>query len=57
MSEFIERFREAKNQHDPQLLRDTYTAVADAFEGVGDRAEAARWRKKAADQAAKAKVK
>ncbi len=57
MNEFVERFRVTKNQHDPQLLRDAYHAVADAFESVGNRAEAARWRKKAADQAAKAKVK
>jgi len=56
MSEFAERFHEAKNQQDPQLLSDAYNAVADALMGVGDLAEAAKWRKKAADQAAKAKA-
>jgi hypothetical protein len=56
MNEFAERFREAKNQHDPQLLSEAYNTVADAFEGVADREEAAKWRKKAADQAEKAKA-
>ena len=54
MNEFAERFREAKNQRDPQLLSEAYNLVADAFLGVGDLEEAAKWRKKAADQAAKA---
>jgi hypothetical protein len=56
MNEFAERFREAKNQRDPKLLSEAYKAVADAFMGVGDLVEAAKWRKKAADQAAKAKA-
>lgn len=56
MNEFVERFRQAKNQRDPQLLADAYNLVADAFTGVGDLAEAGKWRKKAADQAAKAKA-
>jgi hypothetical protein len=55
MDEFTDRFREAKNQHDPQLLSEAYAAVADAFEGAGDQAEAAKWRQKAADEAEKAK--
>jgi hypothetical protein len=56
MNDFAERFREAKNQRDPQLLSEAYDAVADAFMGVGDLEEAARWRKKAADQAVRVQV-
>jgi hypothetical protein len=55
MDEFATRFREARNQRDPQLLAEAYSAVADAFVGVGDQAEAAKWRHKAAEQAAKVK--
>jgi hypothetical protein len=55
MDEFASRFREAKSQRDPQLLSEAYAAVADAFVGVGDEAEAAKWRQKAAEQAAKAR--
>ena len=55
MDEFAERFREAKNQRDPQLLSEAYTAVADAFIDVGDILEADKWRQKAAEQAAIAK--
>ena len=55
MEEFARRFREAKNQRDPKLLSEAYAAVADAFTGVGDLEEAAQWRQKSADQAAKAK--
>ena len=55
MDEFAEKFREGKNQHDPELLSDAYSLVADAFANVGDQAEAAKWREKAAQQAAKAK--
>jgi hypothetical protein len=55
MEEFAVRFREGKNQRDPELLSEAYTLVADAFLGVGDQAEAARWRQKAAEQAALAK--
>src|SRR4029077_20156575 len=47
MDEFAERFREAKNQQDPKLLSEAYAAVADAFRGVGDQEEAAKWRQKA----------
>ncbi len=53
MDEFAERFRQGKNQHDPKLLSEAYTAVADAFVGVGDREEAAKWRRRAAEEAAK----
>jgi hypothetical protein len=53
MDEFIKRFREGKNQHDPKLLSEAYSAVADAFTNVGDREEADKWRQKAAQQAAK----
>jgi beta-lactamase regulating signal transducer with metallopeptidase domain len=56
MEEFARRFREAKNQRDPQLLSEAYSAVADAFTGVGDLVEAAKWRQKAAEQAAKAEA-
>ena len=56
MDEFAERFREAKNQRDPQLLAEAYSAVANAFTGVGDDVEAAKWRQKANEQAAKAKA-
>jgi hypothetical protein len=55
MEEFTRRFREAKDQRDPQLLSEAYAAVADAFTNVGDQAEAAKWRQKAAEQVAKAK--
>jgi hypothetical protein len=54
MDEFINRFREGKNQRDPKLLSEAYTVVADAFTSVGDREEADKWRQKAAEQAAKA---
>ncbi len=50
MDEFTERFREAKNQRDPQLLSEAYSVVADAFAGVGDQIEATKWRLKAAEQ-------
>lgn len=53
MDAFAERFRDTKNQRDPQLLSEAYAAVADAFAGVGDQEEAARWRQKSAEQAAK----
>jgi hypothetical protein len=55
MNEFPARFREGKNQRDPELLSEAYTLVADAFVGVGDQAEAEKWRQKAAEQAALAK--
>jgi hypothetical protein len=54
MNEFTRRFREAKDQRDPQLLSEAYAAVADAFTNVGDQTEATKWRQKAAEQAAKA---
>lgn len=54
MDEFEKRFRAAKDQRDPQLLSEAYAAVADAFVNVGDQAEAAKWRQKAAERAAKA---
>jgi hypothetical protein len=56
MDEFAKRFQEGKSQRDPQLLSEAYAAVADAFAGVGDQDEAAKWRQKAADQAAKVKL-
>ena len=56
MDEFAKRFREAKNQRDPQLLSEAYTLVADAFMNIGDFEEAVKWRMKAANQAAKAKA-
>jgi hypothetical protein len=55
MDEFEKRFREAKDQHDPQLLSEAYLAVAEAFTNVGDQEEAAKWRQKAAEQSLKAK--
>lgn len=55
MDEFAKRFREGKSQRDPQLLSEAYSVVAEAFVEVGDVAEAAKWRQKAAKQAAKAK--
>jgi hypothetical protein len=55
MDQFAERFREAKNQRNPQLLSEAYSAVAEAFAGVGDQEEAAKWRHKAAEHAAKVK--
>ena len=56
MDEFAERFRVAKNQRNPQMLAEAYMAVADAFIGVGDVLEAAKWRQKADEQAEKAKA-
>jgi hypothetical protein len=56
MEEFSRRFREAKNQRDPQLLAEAYAAVADAFVGVGDTDEAAKWRQKSTEQTAIAKA-
>jgi hypothetical protein len=56
MDEFAQRFREGKNQRDPQLLFEAYSAVADAFVDVGDVAEAEKWRQKAVEQAATAKA-
>lgn len=55
MEYFEKRFREGKDLRDPKLLSEAYDAVADAFTGVGDLEEAAKWRKKAAEQAAKAR--
>ncbi len=55
MEEFTRRFREAKDQQDPHLLSEAYTAVAEAFTGVGDLEQAALWRGKAAEQREKAK--
>ena len=54
MDEFVRRFREAKNQRDPQLLCEAYAAVAEAFLGANDPEEAGKWRRKAAEQEAKA---
>lgn len=51
MEEFTRRFREAKDQQDPQLLAEAYAAVASAFTDVGDLEQAALWRGKAAQQA------
>ncbi len=56
MEEFTRRFREAKNQRDPQLLSEAYQAVAEAFTGIGDLEQAAIWREKAADQSKKAQA-
>lgn len=57
MEELTRRFREAEDPRDPQLLSEVYSAVADAFKGVGDPVEAAIWRRKAAEQAAKVREK
>ena len=56
MDEFIERFRDAKNQNDPKLLSEAYTIVADAFAAIDDSDEAAKWYRRAAEQAAKAQA-
>lgn len=50
MDEFTTRFREAKDQQDPQLLAEAYAAVAEAFAGVGDLDEAGKWSRNAAEQ-------
>jgi hypothetical protein len=55
MDEFAALFREGRNRHDPQLLSEAYSVVAEAFMGVGDIEESSKWRRKAAEQAAKAK--
>lgn len=57
MDHFAIRFRLAKNRKDPQLLSEAYAVVAEAFTEVGDIEEAAKWEKKAAEQAEKAKAK
>lgn len=54
MEEFTRRFREAKDQQDPELLAEAYAAVAEALTGVGDLEQAALWRGKAAEQKATA---
>jgi hypothetical protein len=54
MDEFAKRFRKGKSQRDPRLLSEAYATVADAFFDVGDVVEGVKWRKKAAEQAAKA---
>jgi hypothetical protein len=56
MDEFEKRFREAKDQQNPQLLSEAYVAVSDAFVDAGDLREAEKWRHKADEQAAKAKA-
>ncbi|TWU36008.1 hypothetical protein [Novipirellula artificiosorum] len=56
MDAFTKRFREAKNQQDPQLLSEAYTTVAEAFAGVGDLEEATKWHRRAAEQSAKLKA-
>jgi hypothetical protein len=53
MEAFTKRFRDAKNQQDPKLLAEAYTMVAEAFTDVGDTDEAAKWRRKAAEQIGK----
>ncbi len=55
MERIVARFREAKFQRDAQLLSEAYSIFADAFVGVGDLEEAAKWRQKAAEQAEKAR--
>ncbi len=52
MDEFTTKFREAKNQRDPKLLSEAYKAVAEAFANAKDFEEAAKWQKKADEQAA-----
>lgn len=56
VEEITKRFRDAKDPRDPKLLSEAYSLVADAFTGVGDFTEAAKWRKKAAEQAAKVRA-
>jgi hypothetical protein len=55
--EKIERVRAmlapAGNPTDPSLLRAAYEQLADAFDKLGDKEEASKWRIKAAQQAAK----
>ena len=53
MADFAKRFHEAKDPHDPKLLAEVYSAVADAFVGAGDPTEAAKWRQKATEEMAK----
>lgn len=54
MDEFVRKLREAENPRDPKLLAEAYAAVADAFTEAGDPLEAAKWRQKSAEQAARA---
>jgi hypothetical protein len=55
MDEFIDRFLEAQDKRDPQLLAAAYAIVADAFADVGDAEEATKWRRKSETEAEKAK--
>ncbi len=55
MDKFFDRFLEAQDKRDPQLLAAAYAIVADAFTDVGDSDEATKWRRKSAAEAEKAK--
>jgi hypothetical protein len=55
MDKFETLFQIAKNRRDPKLLSEAYLVVADAFANVGDAQESANWRKKAEEQAEKAR--
>lgn len=43
----------AEDPTDPKVLRHVYSELGQAFDGLGDDQEAAKWRRKAAEQAAK----
>ncbi|MFZ4396069.1 MAG: hypothetical protein ACOYOU_10640 [Kiritimatiellia bacterium] len=48
------RFRESRNQRDPQLLAEAYTLAADVLANSGDHDESSKWRARAAAQTTKA---
>lgn len=47
MNEFSKRLLEADNPRDPAVLAEAFAVVAEAFDRVGDIAEAAKWQAKA----------
>lgn len=51
-----EQLDSAENPTDPKVLSDAFEKMAAAFDEVDDQEEAAKWRRKAAEQAAKAKA-
>jgi hypothetical protein len=53
MEEVSGLFNKSENTRDPKLLARAYKDVAKAFDGLEDQEEAARWRRKAEEQAKK----
>ena len=53
VEEIRQKYREAQDPRDPKLLSETYALVAEAFAGVGDQEESARWLAKSVEQASR----